>query len=195
MSSRLRTRTCAVTATAALCLLAVSPPGAVAHDGDDTSHGPARTHGHTAKLAELREATSAYRDGPAAPWTIEVADLAQITCIEDPHGAGTMGIHYLNGASLGDGTVERLAPEALIYEPHEDGSMTLIAAEYLVLAADWDAEHAAPPILYGQRFQRVAAGNRYGLPDFYELHVWHERANSNGTFNDWNPAVQCVEPS
>jgi hypothetical protein len=33
--------------------------------------------------------------------------------------------------------------------------------------------------------------HRYGLPDFYELHVWHEKANRNGTFNDWNPDVRC----
>lgn len=179
--------------TAAL-LMAATPAAAHAHDGaSDTSHGSARTHGHTSKLADLREATSAYRNGPAAPWSIEVADLQGITCIEDPHGTGAMGIHYVDGPNLGDGRIDRLAPEALIYEPHADGSLTLVAVEHLVLAADWDANHAAPPILYGHRFARVAAGNRYGLPDFYELHVWHERSNVNGTFNDWNPAVQCTE--
>ena len=60
-----------------------------------------------------------------------------------------------------------------------------------MLADAWDATHAAPPILYGQRFARVAAGNRYGLPDFYELHVWHQKANPSGIFNDWNPTVSC----
>jgi len=174
--------------------MAALPGAAVAHGGEsDVAHGPAKTQGHTAKLADLREATRAFRGGPAAPWTIEVADVDGITCIEDPHGAGTMGIHYLDGPSLGDGRVDRLAPEALIYEPQEDGSLTLVAAEYLVLAADWDAHHAAPPILYGHRFARVAAGNRYDLPDFYELHVWHEKSNLNGIFNDWNPAVRCME--
>lgn len=174
----------------AAVLVAATPSVARAHDGD--SHGAGKTRGHTAKLADLREATSPYRDGPAAPWTIQVFDLAEVTCIEDPHGTGAMGIHFVDGANLIDGEVNRLAPEALIYEPGSDGSLTLVAVEYLVLAADWGAEHAAPPILYGQRFTHVDAGNRYGLPAFYELHVWHERANPNGTFDDWNPDVHCV---
>lgn len=152
---------------------------------------PPVLHGHTAKLDDLRAATAAYRTGPAWPWTAEVADLAGITCIEGPPGAGAMGIHFLDLSNLIDGKIDALAPEALIYEPGGGGSLTLVAAEYLVLAADWDATHAAPPILYGQRFSRVAAGNRYGLPDFYELHVWHEKANPSGIFNDWNPAVSC----
>ena len=102
-----------------------------------------------------------------------------------------MGIHFVDVGNLVDGDVARPSPEALIYEPAADGSLTLVGAEYLVFADAWDAANAAPPILYGQRFTRVAAGNRYGLPDFYELHVWHEKANPTGTFNDWNPDVHC----
>ncbi len=175
-----------LTAALATACLAATPALAAATEGAAPD-----THGHTAKLAELRDVTAPYRDGPAAPFTIEVADINGITCIQDPHGTGTMGIHYVDGANLMDGTINRLAPEALIYEPHADGSLSLVAAEYLVLADVWDATHPHPPILYGQKFKRVETGNRYGLPAFYELHVWHERANSNGTFNDWNPAVHC----
>ncbi|KGN36589.1 hypothetical protein [Knoellia subterranea] len=164
-------------------LLLATPTAASAHD--------TKTHGHTQKLAQLREATSAYRNGPAAPWSTQVFDKDKITCIEDPHGTGTMGIHFVDVGNLTDGRISRLAPEALIYEPGAGGSMTLIAAEYLVLADAWDADHARPPILYGHRFERVEAGNRYGLPAFYELHVWHEKANPHGTFNDWNPTVHC----
>ncbi len=173
-------------ALASLCLVATATLAAA-----DSSGGQAKTHGHTAQLAELRAATAAYRSGPAAPWTTQVFDLAGITCIQDPHGTGTMGIHFVDVANLADGTVNRLAPEALIYEPGSGGSLTLIAVEYLVFADAWDAKHPNPPILYGQKFERVEAGNRYGLPAFYELHVWHERSNVNGTFNDWNPAVHC----
>lgn len=178
-----------VSAALAAAALVLSPAVASAHDGGSPSHPV--LHGHTAKLTDLRDATAAYRSGPAAPWSTEVIDLAGISCIEDPHGSGAMGIHYVDVANLLDGSIDRLAPEALIYEPGGGGSLTLVAAEYLVLADDWDATHAAPPILYGQRFMRVAAPNRYGLPDFYELHVWHERANPLGTFNDWNPDVSC----
>ncbi|GAA6527123.1 hypothetical protein [Intrasporangium sp. DVR] len=174
-----------VAAALSACSLALAAPAAVAHVEST------QTRGHTAKLAELDEATSAHRDGPGAPWTTQVFDLAGITCIEDPHGRGAMGIHFVDVANLLDGEVGRLAPEALIYEPGARGSLQLVAAEYLVLADAWDAAHPHPPILYGQRFTRVAAGNRYGLPEFYELHVWHERANPTGTFNDWNPDVHC----
>jgi len=171
---------------AAVCL-AATPALAVA----DSGGGSAQTQGHTAKLAALRDATSAYRDGPAAPWTTQVYDVNNITCIEDPHGTGTMGLHFVDVANLLDGGINQLAPEALIYEPGPNGSLQLIAAEYLVFADAWDADHARPPILYGHRFERVEAGNRYGLPTFYELHVWHERANPLGTFNDWNPDAHC----
>ena len=175
----------------ALALVA-TPSLAAAHDGAaETSVGTGQTSGHTSKLAELREVTAPYRSGPGGPWTTQVFDLAGITCITDPAGRGTMGIHFVDVGNLLDGEVDRLAPEALIYEPGSGGSLTLIAAEYLVLADAWDAAHANPPILYGQRFARVTAGNRYGLPAFYELHVWHEKANPNGTFTDWNPDVEC----
>lgn len=173
--------------------LAATPSLAAAHDGGtaDSSRRSVMTQGHTSKLGDLRDVTAPYRSGPSAPWTTQVYDLAKITCIEDPAGRGAMGIHFVDVGNLLDGQVDRLAPEALIYEPEDDGSLTLVGAEYLVFAQAWDAEHASAPILYGQRFARVAAGNRYGLPDFYELHVWHEKANPSGTFNDWNPDVRC----
>ena len=175
----------------AALLLVTLPSMAAAHDGTTDVSARAETHGHTAKLSSLRTVTAPYSAGPGATWTTQVFDLAGITCIEDPGGRGTMGIHFVDVGNLVDGQVARLAPEALIYEPGSDGSLMLVGAEYLVFADPWDAEQSAPPILYGQRFSRVAAGNRYGLPDFYELHVWHEKANPSGTFNDWNPDVHC----
>jgi hypothetical protein len=39
----------------------------------------------------------------------------------------------------------------------------------------------------------LEAPNRYGLPPFYELHVWARRNNLHGMFVDWNPAVSCEE--
>lgn len=173
----------------AAALAMAMPTAASAHDGE--THGAVKTHGHTGQLAELRDLTSSYTSAPGAPWTTQVYDLSGITCIADPAGTGAMGIHFADVDNLTDGKVDRLAPEALIYEPQSDGSLTLIAAEYIVFADAWDAAHAAPPRLYGQRFSRVEAGNRYGLPTFYELHLWYERPNSNGLFNDWNPAVHC----
>ena len=56
--------------------------------------------------------------------------------------------------------------------------------------AAWDATHARPPSLFGRNFALVGAGNRYGLPPFYQLHVWLWRPNPSGMFNDWNPKRQ-----
>jgi hypothetical protein len=39
----------------------------------------------------------------------------------------------------------------------------------------------------------VGAPNRYGLPAFYELHVWAWKTNPSGMFADWNPRVSCEE--
>jgi hypothetical protein len=100
---------------------------------------------------------------------------------------------FANGASLGDGQVSAFAPELLVYEPQVGGGLDLVAAEYLVFQSDWDANHNRPPILFGQRFTLQDGSNRFVLPAFYELHVWHERSNTNGLFADFNPDVHCVE--
>ena len=113
------------------------------------AHGSTQTHGHTAKLAELREVTASYKSGPAEPWTTRVVDLAGISCIDDPQGRGGMGIHFVDLGNLTDGQVDRLAPEALIYEPGPDGSLGLVAVGYLVFAEAWDSAHARPPSLHG----------------------------------------------
>lgn len=63
------------------------------------------------------------------------------------------------------------APELLIYE-QRGGRLRLVGVEFLVIAEAWHAVNSAPPVLLGQHFQLVGAPNRYGLPPFYELHVW-----------------------
>jgi len=147
-------------------------------------------------LSALRNATAPFHDtdaAAAAGYSVEVADLAGITCIADPGGAGTMGIHFLNPALL-DASVSATAPELLIYEPRSDGSLKLIAVEYLVLKAAWEDANgagAAPPQLFGEDFHLTLAGNRYGLPDFYELHAWVWKPNPSGMFFEWNPQVHC----
>lgn len=147
-------------------------------------------------VSALRSATAPFHDidtAMAAGYTVEVADLAGITCIADPGGAGTMGIHYLNPALLDD-AVSATTPELLIYAPRADGSLKLIAVEYLVLKSAWEEANgagAAPPELFGEHFHLTPAGNRYGLPDFYELHAWVWQPNPSGMFFEWNPRVSC----
>jgi hypothetical protein len=110
-------------------------------------------------------------------------------CVTGPdHGA--MGIHYINLTLVADGEVDASHPEALIYEP-VNGGLRLVGVEFIVDAATWTAHHSAAPMLEGQAFQFVSAPNRYGLPAFFELHVWAWRDNPLGAFVDWNTRVSC----
>lgn len=103
-----------------------------------------------------------------------------------------MGIHYANGTLVGDGALDPAQPESLLYEA-TNGTMKLSGVEYIVIAEAWDANHDMPPVLLGQMFNYVGAPNRYGLPAFYELHVWAWQSNPRGLFADWNPVVSCEE--
>jgi hypothetical protein len=112
-------------------------------------------------------------------------------CVSGPQ-EGAMGIHYVNSTLVGDGQIDPRRPEALMYEPRL-GRLALVGVEYIVLAEQWDAAHDAPPTLMGQVFHYNGSPNRYGIPAFYELHVWAARNNPNGAFADWNPRVSCED--
>ena len=111
-------------------------------------------------------------------------------CVHEPL-AGSMGIHFVNGALAGDGVVDAATPEALMYEPAPDGTLELVGVEYVVFKEAWDAENATPPELFGLPFNVVEEPNRYGLPTFYELHAWAWKENPTGAHEDWNPKVLC----
>ena len=102
-----------------------------------------------------------------------------------------MGVHYVNFGSVGDGTVDPLKPEALVYEPLAGGGMRLVAVEYVMIAASWQGQGV--PTVLGHALTFVPAPNEFGLPDFYELHVWLWQPNPLGMFNEWNPAVSCPD--
>ena len=147
-------------------------------------------------LAAARAATARFRSlrvARAAGYTVLVADTAGLTCIAEP-GMGAMGFHHLNPKLL-DGSVSVKRPEILVYAHGPNGGLRLVALEYLVKKADWDAAHhgpnAAPPSLFGQTFNFTPAGNRFGLPDFYSLHAWVWDPNPSGMFAMWNPRVNC----
>jgi hypothetical protein len=166
-------------------LLLTGVASAAAHGNDHHRHHP---HG----LQAARKATKKFRH-------LEVAqhagygllkDAAGIACIDNP-GVGAMGVHYVQGDLVGDDEVHATKPEALVYEPQRDGKMRLVALEYVVFQSAWDATHDKLPRLFGQDFELVGAGNRYGLPPFYELHAWVWKHNPRGLFDDWNPRVTC----
>jgi hypothetical protein len=139
-------------------------------------------------LAAVRAATAGFHNLDAAL----AADYGAFYECTDREGTGAMGQHYVKGPLVGDPALDVLRPEVLVYEPRPGGGYRLVAVEYVVLKADWHAAFgAAPPRLFGRTLTLVPAGNRYGLPDFYEIHVWAWKQNPRGMFDDWNPRVSC----
>lgn len=133
-------------------------------------------------VAKIRAATSQYRD-------VEVAianGYAPGPCVSGPN-EGAMGVHLINVNLLGK-EIDPEAPEALMYEPTKDGRMRLVGVEFITFASDWVNE---VPTLDGHLLHYSGAPNRYGIPAFYELHVWAWRDNPDGTFADWNRHVSC----
>lgn len=139
-----------------------------------------------------KSATARFHDveqAKAAGYTVTVADLAGITCIEDPHGAGTMGVHLLNPDLLFDGgVIDADKPEILVYEPRNNGTLKLVAVEYLVFKSDFGAGR---PSLFGKQFDEIQASNRYGIPESWALHAWLWKPNPNGMLAPYNPRVDC----
>jgi hypothetical protein len=131
-----------------------------------------------------------FEQAKAAGYTVKVVDLAGIECIADPGGSGAMGVHMLNPDLLFDeGVIDADQPELLVYEPRNNGTLKLVALEYLVLAEDWAG--AQKPALFGQEFDTIEPGNRYGLQKAYALHAWIWKPNPSGILKPYNPRVDC----
>jgi hypothetical protein len=132
-------------------------------------------------LAELRHGTAAFHNhdiAMAAGWNVELTG-----CMES--SAGGMGIHYANLDRLADGgAIDPSRPEALMYEPREDGSLRLVGVEFLILEEDLPRTEPAPE-LFGQHFHFNE------VFEVWALHAWVWRHNREGMFADWNPAVSC----
>jgi len=127
---------------------------------------------------DVRTANDRFRDVKEA-----ISEgYAPIPCVSGPAG-GAMGIHFVNGALLSDDAIDLAHPEAVMYEPQSDGSLKLVAVEYIT--------YKGPANLEGHLFNFSGAPNRYGLGPYYSLHVWAWRRNPTGTFSDMNPKVSC----
>ena len=143
-------------------------------------------HGDDA-LDQIRDATSRFRNVERA---VDRGYVQFFGCVHEPL-AGAMGIHFVNGELAGDTVIDASTPEAVMYEVKENGTLKLVGVEYIVFQDAWDALHPQPPVLFGHPFHLVRSPNRYGVPAFYELHLWVWEHNRNGVFNDWNPKVAC----
>jgi hypothetical protein len=138
-------------------------------------------------VEKVRQATEPFRDVQNVPAGYGPA----LGCVSGPV-EGAMGVHFVNPSLLSDASLEAAHPEALIYE-YKDGMARLVGVEYIVLFDVWHQTHAPQdtPILEGQLLHFNETPNRFGLPAFYELHVWAWRDNPLGAFVDWNPRVSC----
>jgi hypothetical protein len=140
-------------------------------------------------IPAVREATLKYRDINAA---IGDGYALFYQCTEQP-GVGTMGQHFVKGSLVGDPAIDPLHPEVLVYAPKRNGDWKLVAVEYVTLAPLWDEAFPSQwPTVLGQDLLFREAGNRYGLPDFYERHAWIWQGNPAGMFEDWNPSITCL---
>lgn len=166
-------------------------PIALAHADPPAQAENQSPPGDSAFLAAVRQATAPYRNINVAAQAGWVGRDA--FCVSGPdHGA--MGVHVANPALIGGNQPRISQPQVLLYEPQADGSMRLLGAEYIVIAAAWNAQHpdGSTPKVAGQEMNLIPYPNRYGLPALYELHAWAWRGNgSHGNFADWNHNVTC----
>jgi len=161
------------TTVAAAVLLA----GSLVACNDKNPTGPSLTPDQQRDLNTLYGVTNSYADfsrAQAAGYTDKLTE-----CMSD--SSGGMGIHYGKDAFI-DGNARVQEPEVLLYEPQRDGSLQLVAVEYIMpLSAS-----ATAPSLFGLQFHRNEAFQ------LWVLHVWLYRDNPSGMFTDWNPTVTCA---
>jgi len=178
-----------VSFVSALILMAAGTPAFAQHDGHSGPH--ASTPTDPAKVSALvqivRQATERFKDPEVAKAEGYVPLFGCVTGSSE----GAMGIHFVNLSLVGDGRIDPRQPEIVLYEPLPNGGLRLTGADYLVYAQDWNANNQMPPEMVGQLFHFFEAPNRFGLPEFFTLHVWAWKDNPQGTFANWNPNVSC----
>ena len=153
-------------ALAVLSLVAVAP--AVAADV-----GP--------PLAEhVRLANRRFEDASAAL----AEGYTAIPCFDGVDGVVT-AMHYVNATYLKDEMPAIGRPQALLYEPGDDGRLDLVAVEYIAFKG--------PTWMEGQAYSLVSAPNRYGLVPFYALLVWTGEPNPRGMLVDKRPNFTCEQ--
>jgi hypothetical protein len=164
-----------------------------------TAYAPAQQPDQDQLVQIVRNSTQLYQNAAPAGYG------PVLGCVSgSDHGA--MGVHYVNGnlingqTLLSNGQLDPTKPQALIYEPQPNGAPKLVAVEFIILASALPP-NAAPEVnghlmLYidGPSAARPdAPQNRYGLPAFFELHVWAWKDNPQGPFVDWNNHVSCAQ--
>lgn len=141
--------------------------------------GPVTDPATLQNLAAVRAATARYHN---------VAMALADGYVADPHCVPGMGHHYIKPGLLGDGQLDPLQPEALLYAPLPNGGLRLVGVEYLIFAAQ-TATH--PTLFTGQPFDGPMPGHAPGMPVHYDLHVAVWSHNPDGMFATFNPTTNC----
>lgn len=131
-------------------------------------------------IKEVKEITEAYKSHDAALEAGWDTDLSG--CVVHPTEGG-MG-HHFGRLEFLDGRINHLEPQVLLFGADENGNMEFYGVEYIVPFAIHPAD-AEPPVLFGQEYHPNHE------QEFWALHVWTEKENPKGMFNDWNPNVSC----
>mgnify|MGYP003536979751 CR=1 FL=1 len=165
-------------------------------------------------LAEVRAATERFRDIEVALAEGYIRDPGNLcetaTMMGLPAELGGMGIHFFRPDLLGvtappaprvdgNGThTDFLRPSILIYDPHADGSMQLVAVENLVFKDAWHAAgNVEPPSFHGVVYNDMEddpateIDEAHMFEPHYDRHVWLYRENPNGVFAQFSPSVTC----
>ena len=116
-------------------------------------------------------------------------DAKGVACIDLP-GAGAMGIHYVDGGLVGDPAIDASKPEALVYEPEQNGRLQVGnegrgSAIAKSGSGSIDLHSAAPSSTVGGPIAIASPGT-------YSLHAWIWKHNPVGMFAPWNPDATCA---
>jgi hypothetical protein len=140
------------------------------------------------QLAAVRKATARFHRVEVA---LQEGYTSTVVCVARP-GVGAMGVHYNNRPLIRDATYDPLRPEVLVYEPQKNGQFKLVAVEYVIFRAAWEAAgNTGDPMFGDVPFVRAFGPAAHGAADHYELHVWLWKHNPAGMFAQWNPQVSC----
>jgi len=173
-----------------LVLLPLSLPlAALATDGAGAPEPSWSQESSSPLVEKVRAATERFKNINAAT----AAGFVQGTpCVSGPD-FGAMGVHFVMPSRINSAVLSADQPEALIYEPMPGGAFRLVGVEFIIIADTWNSLHptAGPPALEGHLLNFIDKPNRYGLPAFYEIHVWAWEHNPVGSFADWNTHVNC----
>jgi len=135
------------------------------------------------QLADLRKLTAPFHNfDKAVEYGYSIPAPGPGVCISDPVRGG-MGFHYTYSKKdlIGDGEVNLLEPEFLVYAPKTNGGLKFSALDYFVPYGTWS--QAEPPSLLGVPFAREDAFQAY------VLHIWLYWHNPAGMFENYNPEV------